>query len=723
MAACPRCGFDNSDGAGFCGNPDCRADLRQHVSTARDAERDAGVHHAGHQEPPARSYGTAPPLNPPPGPVPASAPPRPDDDQRRGVRITAEPVELRVDPGGTATTTVTVRNRGTRVEQFRLGVNGPLASLAQVHPPQLSVFPDDEQTAEVVFAVPRAPWPPAGRAPFQVVARSDVHADVADRVAGVVEVAAFTQLDAALEPEMTRGRRPGLHRVSVTNGGNAPLDVETELSDRDGELVYDPPGFAMPVGPGATEVGEVRVGAKVKWFGKTQTFPFTATVTSPGLPPQPLNGVRRQLPRFPWWIPVAAAALVALLVMVYTMLPDPRVPEVGTLQRAAAVEELQEAGYEVAEIEKPHDTLAAGAVIGTQPPGGATHPRGERVQLMLSTGPCTGPCPVEVPNVDGLTEEEARRDLAAAEFRVDRTDPIENPRPAGQVISSNPAGGTMADRGSAVVLTVSTGPPATAAPAPPPGPGGGPAPGQPGPGGPGEPGPNPAGGVLEVPDLAGRPLTEAEKTLEDLGLVAESTRTPSNAAPLDVVVSSDPPAGAEVEPGDTVTLTLAQPTGPVNLLAEAPEATWESTFGTQIHQLTFPGADGDGQGFARVDRAAELEDGTTARVLVTHPYWGPDGTITGKFRLARPVIAGDHLRAQVGFLAGSDDDVEFLVTANGQVLAQVADSGADGELKDLDADLSAAEGATEVQITVLAGVRGDQDTAVWKDARIEGEIG
>jgi beta-lactam-binding protein with PASTA domain len=709
VAACPRCGYGNNDRADFCGNPDCGADLRVAASPAAPAPDPT----SGHPEMPYVS--ASQPRTPPPGPT--SAPQRPEGEQRRGVRITADPTELRVEPGGTATTTVTVRNRGTRVEQFRLAVNGPLASLVQVRPPVLSVFPDDEQTAEVVFAVPRAPWPPAGRAPFQVVARSDVHADVVDRVAGVLEVGPFTQLNANLDPEMTRGRRPGLHRVTLTNAGNAPLMVETELSDREGELTYDPPGFAVPVAPGATEVGEVRVGAKVRWFGRTQTFPFTATATTAGLPPIPLSGVRRQLPRFPWWIPVAAAVVITLLAIFVPPLFRSRVPDVGTLDRVAAVATLKDSGYEVTEIEKPDNGVAPGAVIGTDPVRDTVWEKGKRVALLLSTGPCSGPCPIKVPNVDGLTVEEATRDLTAAEFVVDRQDPVQNDRPAGQVISSNPAGGTMADRGTGVVLTVSTGPavvPTSAAAA---------TSAEQGPGGPGPGGPPGTGEELKVPDLGGRPIAQAEKELKGLDLVAKRTRVPSNEAELDVVLSSDPPAGSPVKPGATVTLMLAEPTGPVSLLTEAPKATWESTFGLEAFSLTFPGSDGAGEGFALVDPAATLEDGTTAKVLVTHPYWGPDGTITGTFTLARPVIAGDHLRAQVGFLTGSDDDVEFVVVANDQELARVPDSGADGLLQDLDADLTPAEGATTVEIVVLAGLRGDADTAVWKDARIEGEIG
>lgn len=623
-----------------------------------------------------------------------------------------EPAELHVEPGGTASTTVTVRNRGSRIEQFRLGVNGPLSSLVAVHPPQLSVYTDADESAVVTFTVPRASWPPAGRAPFQVVVHSTVHADVTDRTVGAVTVGRFDQLQASLEPEMTRGRRPGLHRVSLRNAGNAPLTVDVGLTDREGELTYDPPGFAVPIAAGATEVGDVRVGAAIRWFGRVTSLPFTATATAAGLPqPVLLNGVRRQLPRFPWWIPTAALAALALLIALIAILPGATVPNVGALTRAAAVTELEEAGYEVGEIEKPDEVLPAGAVIGTQPEGGAEHPKGERVQLFISAGTCSGPCPVTVPNVDGLTTEEAQADLTAAQFVVDRLDPVQNDRPAGQVISTNPAGGTMANLGTGVVITVSTGPavvPTTGAVPPTNGGGGA------GGGGVGVP--------LTMPDVLRRTADAADKELTDLGLTVERSRTRSNRAPLDTVLLSDPPAGSPVQKGATVRLTLAEPTGRVDLLPAAFEAEWSSTNGPPpAIPLTFPGDPGDVNGFALILPAAALEDGTTAEVLETHPLPQPDGTITGAFTLAGPTIAGDHLRADVGFLADGTDDAVFVVAVDGQELARVEDSATDGELKPIDAALPV--GTTVVEIRVLAGPVGDKDETVWKDLRIEGQIG
>ncbi|MGH9215141.1 MAG: hypothetical protein ACRDZS_02715, partial [Acidimicrobiales bacterium] len=64
-----------------------------------------------------------------------------------------------------------------------------------------------------------------------------------------------------------------------------------------------------------------------------------------------------------------------------------------------------------------------------------------------------------------------------------------------------------------------------------------------------------------------------------------------------------------------------------------------------------------------------------------------------------------------------------VVKANGKIIQQVTDT-ADGQLKDLDADLSSAKGATSIEITVLAGSSSAQDWApVWQDLRLEPQAG
>jgi uncharacterized membrane protein len=221
-----------------------------------------------------------------------------------------------VEPGGPAAfTTVTVRNKGTRVEHFQLAVNGPVAPFAQVHPPALQVYPDTDETAQVRFAVPRTSHPAAGRYSFQIVARASVDVDVTGRVVGGLTIGRFDEMTATMEPEMTRGRRPGHHRLTVANRGNGPLDVKVAMTDQQGELNFQPSRFGGVLAPGTSATEDVVVTAPLKWFGRTQLHPFTGNVTTDVRGQAALlQGRRRQVPRFPWWVPTALLAIIALAI-------------------------------------------------------------------------------------------------------------------------------------------------------------------------------------------------------------------------------------------------------------------------------------------------------------------------------------------------------------------------------------------------------------------------
>ena len=741
MAACPRCGYGNDGGAGFCGNPDCGADLRP--SGAPGAPSPAGP-----APPPPRV--TVPPARPPvsgpyahtpyqqvpysqpgaptgsgewhAGPPPPPPPPAPPEDQKRGVKITMEQGELSVEPGGVATTTVKVRNRGTRVEQFRLAVDGAPARVAQVAPPVLSVFPDDEASAVVTFTVPRGPWPPAGRAPFQVVVRSEVHRDVVDNAPGVLTVGRFDQLRAELEPETTRGRKPGRHRIAVTNAGNAHIQANVELADRDGELTFEPKNFTVPVAPGASEVTDVLVAGPVKWFGRALSMPFTATVNTPTSPaPVLLNGTRRQLPRLPWWIPMLALALVALLIALLALIGRATVPQVVNDPIPVATQKLVDAGYIVSPIYEAHPTIPKDIVIKTEPAGGTALKKKQAVVVHISLGPCEEPCPFPMPNLVGLSQPDATANLAGNKLVVDRVNPaVQDTRPAGTIIQQEPAASSQVKPGDKVVLTPSTGPapspgaagPATPGPGPPGGPGGPPVPGAPGgpgapPGAPGQP-----GGPVLMPNVVPKPVAEARADVDklNLGLKIVEKQVPSTAPPGQVI-AQDPAANSPVAQGATVTLSVAAPqptqTGQGGL--DPFFAAW----GSNTAALTFPGKVGDVDGFALVHENATAEDQSVGPALETTPPGASGAFVIGQFAVD-PTAAGARLRADVGFLQTGFGQVNFIVRMNGQPFTVPAVIPS-GFLQPIDVELPA--GTTEIQIEVENII--PSGGAIWKNLRID----
>jgi beta-lactam-binding protein with PASTA domain len=620
---------------------------------------------------------------------------------RKGADLTLEQTELDVEAGATVASTLTLHNLGEEVERFRLEVNGPAAPFATVDPPDLRMLPDKKQSAVVRFAPPRDPGLPAGTYPFQVVARSTVNPDVVPRGSGAVTVGAYFQLDGALVPEVTRGRHPGQHSLEMINAGNAPIAVRVELHDESDELLFGPQAFGGRLEPGQRLQYPFTVGGPVPWFGRTKPFPFTAELAATGRPqPLELRALRRQLPRFPWWVPTAALALVSLAIAVFALLPKATVPNVVGLGQAAAIAQLKSAGYKPVAIMKPNKDVPAGQVFDTQPKGGSQLPKGESASVFISQGACA-PCPLVVPNVVGLPVDEATTQLQRAGLiarRLPRTDAS----PANTVFDSDPKPGAVAGTDKIVTLSVSTGSASTSASA----------------SGSGSASSASSGGAgptgLTVPNLLGRSLGDAKNALAAAGLVVAVVGKRVDGTPAGQVLAEDPAAGQAAKGQDTVTLTVAEPTV-VDLIAGAASGTWTA----DGNPLTFPTAPTSGPPSARVAQDVTLVDGSTATVLLTQPV-PQTGQVSGVLPVTGGILAGDHLVASVGFLQGSDGAVDFVVMAGGQELKRVPVAATDTVLTPLDVDLSGAAGAASVQIVAMAspGSTGLSYQAVWKDLRV-----
>jgi len=129
--------------------------------------------------------------------------------------------------------------------------------------------------------------------------------------------------------------------------------------------------------------------------------------------------------------------------------PEPvTMPTLEGTDGDAAEATLTDLGLVVDRANRTSESVAKGLVISTTPEGGATTYRGETVELVVSKGPPL----VEVPNVVGKSEDEARTALEAAGFAV-----VVN-KPLGFVVfgvnSQDPRGGTKAPKGSTVTITV-----------------------------------------------------------------------------------------------------------------------------------------------------------------------------------------------------------------------------------------------------------------------------
>jgi eukaryotic-like serine/threonine-protein kinase len=138
------------------------------------------------------------------------------------------------------------------------------------------------------------------------------------------------------------------------------------------------------------------------------------------------------------------------------------VPDVRRKPFTIAKTELEGKGLKVVIARRNHATVPKDQVISQSIPAGTTVPAGQTITLTVSDGPKKVP----VPTVEGETEEQAKSELVAAGFKVTVVHSTEGSClfTPGRVCDQSPAGGTQADEGSTVVITVGEG--ATESPTP-----------------------------------------------------------------------------------------------------------------------------------------------------------------------------------------------------------------------------------------------------------------
>ena len=143
------------------------------------------------------------------------------------------------------------------------------------------------------------------------------------------------------------------------------------------------------------------------------------------------------------------------------------VPDLVGMTQQGASSALSQVGLKVGKVgSEQSDKGPAGTVIAQDPAAGKEVAEGDLVALTLSSGASPSPLPaVDVPDVVGSTQAEAVRTLGAAGFVVVATEEA-SLSPAGEVVSQAPTGGVMAQPGSKVRITVSTGPVVEPSPSP-----------------------------------------------------------------------------------------------------------------------------------------------------------------------------------------------------------------------------------------------------------------
>ena len=196
------------------------------------------------------------------------------------------------------------------------------------------------------------------------------------------------------------------------------------------------------------------------------------------------------------------------------------VPNVIGLPQAEARVVLENAGFSVVADSAESDEAESGTVILQSPGPGADAEEGSEVGIVISKGPGEE----IVPDVAGQSLSSAQAELQAKGFRIGGpNEEASNTVPSGQVIRTDPAGGSSAAKNSTVTVVVSSGK-----------------------------------AQVSVPNVINQSESNATATLQGKGFeVTVTTRTvPSGDPSVGRVVAQSPQGGTTQDQGSTVTITV-----------------------------------------------------------------------------------------------------------------------------------------------------------------------
>jgi beta-lactam-binding protein with PASTA domain/predicted Ser/Thr protein kinase len=295
--------------------------------------------------------------------------------------------------------------------------------------------------------------------------------------------------------------------------------------------------LGRPISPAAKAALAALAGAAAAGVMVTEAMPALGGTTEAYLPPTdggplpPVGDEDEEERRRPaMYVLLTIAVLAALGLLGYGLYqafggddtPMVTVPSVVGDPEQTALVKLSQAGLQAEVVREPSDTAPEDEVIAQDPAAGRDVPQDSTVTLTVSTGPEA----VQVPDLRGLTLDEATALLADLDLEVGKITRTDAPDVAeDEVISSDPAGGTDTAPGSKVDLEVGT-------------------------------------GKVEVPNVVGMTQSEAQNALSKVGLQSESSFTQTDSAAEGTVIEQDPGNGKAVESGSTVKITVAQAPAP-----------------------------------------------------------------------------------------------------------------------------------------------------------------
>jgi serine/threonine-protein kinase len=230
-------------------------------------------------------------------------------------------------------------------------------------------------------------------------------------------------------------------------------------------------------------------------------------------------------------------------------------------------------------------TVDSGSVIRTNPPAGTRVRKRDQVTLIPSKGPELA----LVPDVHGAKQADAEQALTAAGFTWLEVTASSETVPRGRVIDQNPENATRVVKGSAVTLTISTGPP-----------------------------------PVQIPDLSSQPAATAQDALKSLGFQVKTKEDFSDTVPAGDVIKTDPLGGTQAPKGSTVTLYVSKgpktfPMPDVRGMTKEQATAELKSMGLSVEVIVLPGTTGDQVVLQSPDPGTTVHAGDTVKIYVTGP--------------------------------------------------------------------------------------------------------
>jgi serine/threonine-protein kinase len=263
---------------------------------------------------------------------------------------------------------------------------------------------------------------------------------------------------------------------------------------------------------------------------QTQAYAATPLAVDPGTETFPGVGEPEEDKRGPaGWVVLTLVALTALAALAYGLstyfgdeqTPKVTVPSVVGDPIESATAKLAQAKLVIDPQRTPSDTVPVDTVISQTTSGGIEVSPNSTVKVFVSSGPTA----VTVPDLKGLTVQEATNELSDQGLAVGTVTEVDDPdADAGKIIDSNPGAGTSVAPATKVNVRVGT-------------------------------------GKVEVPNVVGKDQREAQTIIAGANLRFQTKFKATNDVSEGTVISQSPKDGT-LEVGGTVKITVAQKPAP-----------------------------------------------------------------------------------------------------------------------------------------------------------------